>query len=231
MPYPQPPIATTQAVTDITQTSVTLNGAADCNYTTITAVQFNYGLTTSLGSIVEGTPNSIVAAPGVSTPVSASLTELLPNTTYYYALYLVGQNLEFNQGVILSFTTLAAITLPPMRSRKGLKAFIRYDGSGRVVPSGVILARKKPKVGKWVEGLAYLCCNFTTTTTSTTSSTTTHTTTSTTTTATPTTTTTTTVPATTTTTTTHTTTTTTTATPTTTTTTTHPATTTTTTTS
>ena len=125
-------------------------------------------------------------------------------------------------------------------TNRPLKAYVRFDGTGRIVPSSLILRRKKPKVGKWVEIPAYECCNYvptTTTTTSSTSSTTTSTSTSTTTTTTtaaPTTTTTTTTaePTTTTTTTTAepTTTTTTTAAPTTTTTTTATPTTTTTTT-
>jgi len=75
-------------------------------------------------------------------------------------------------------------------TNRPLKAYVRFDGTGRIVPSSLILRRKKPKVGKWVEIPAYECCNYippTTTTTSSTSSTTT-----TTTTATPTTTTTTT---------------------------------------
>jgi len=70
-----------------------------------------------------------------------------------------------------------------------LKAYVRFDGTGRIVPSSLILRRKMPKVGKWVEIPAYQCCNPTTTTTTTSSSTSTTTTT---TTATPTTTTTTT---------------------------------------
>jgi len=74
--------------------------------------------------------------------------------------------------------------------QRPLKAYVRFDGTGRIVPSSLILRRKKPKVGKWIEIPAYECCNpTTTTTTSSTSSTTT-----TTTTATPTTTTTTTAP-------------------------------------
>jgi len=44
-------------------------------------------------------------------------------------------------------------------NRKDLKAFVRYDGSGRVVPSSLILRRKKPRVGKWVEIPPYECCN------------------------------------------------------------------------
>jgi len=73
-------------------------------------------------------------------------------------------------------------------NNRPLKAYVRFDGTGRIVPSSLILRRKKPKVGKWVEIPAYECCNYvpTTTTTSTSSTTTT------TTTATPTTTTTTT---------------------------------------
>jgi hypothetical protein len=58
-----------------------------------------------------------------------------------------------------------------------LKAYVRFDGSGRIVPSSLILRRKKPKVGKWIEIPAYECCNPTTSTTSTSSSTTTTTTT------------------------------------------------------
>ena len=46
-----------------------------------------------------------------------------------------------------------------------LKAFVRFDGSGRIVAGSLILRRKKPKVGKWVEIPAYECCNPTTTTT------------------------------------------------------------------
>lgn len=48
-----------------------------------------------------------------------------------------------------------------------LKAYVRYDGSGRVVAGSLILRRQKPKVGKWVEIPAYECCNPTTTTTTT----------------------------------------------------------------
>lgn len=63
-----------------------------------------------------------------------------------------------------------------------LKAYVRFDGTGRIVPSSLILRRKMPKVGKWVEIPAYECCNYippTTTTTSTSSTTTTSTSTST----------------------------------------------------
>ena len=57
-----------------------------------------------------------------------------------------------------------------------LKAFARFDGSGRIVAGSLILRKNKPKVGKWKEIQAYECC-FTTTTTTTQAPTTTTTTT------------------------------------------------------
>lgn len=49
-----------------------------------------------------------------------------------------------------------------------LKAYVRIDGQGRVVAGSLILRRKMPKTGKWMEINANECCNPTTTTTSTT---------------------------------------------------------------
>jgi hypothetical protein len=57
-----------------------------------------------------------------------------------------------------------------MRSNNNnkLKAFVRFDGSGRVVSSSLIVQAFKPKVGNWKEIDAKECCNYTSTTTSTT---------------------------------------------------------------
>jgi hypothetical protein len=66
-------------------------------------------------------------------------------------------------------------------TNRPLKAYVRFDGTGRIVPSSLILRRKKPKVGKWVEIPAYECCNYVPTSTTTTTSTSTSTTTTTTT--------------------------------------------------
>jgi len=79
-----------------------------------------------------------------------------------------------------------------MAIQRNLKAFVRYDGSGRVVAGSLILRKNKPKVGRWLEIPAYECCNYVPTSTTTTTSTTVAPTTTTTTTASPTTTTTTT---------------------------------------
>jgi hypothetical protein len=53
-------------------------------------------------------------------------------------------------------------------SNNQLKAYVRYDGTGRVIAGSLILQRFKPKVGNWKEIDANECCNFTTTTTTTT---------------------------------------------------------------
>lgn len=55
-------------------------------------------------------------------------------------------------------------------NKRDLKAYVRFDGSGRIVPGSLVLRRNKPKVGNWKEIQGYECCNPTTSTTSTTSS-------------------------------------------------------------
>lgn len=44
-------------------------------------------------------------------------------------------------------------------NNRPLKAYVRFDGSGRVVAGSLILRKQKPKVGKWQEIPAYECCN------------------------------------------------------------------------
>lgn len=47
-----------------------------------------------------------------------------------------------------------------MASNKRInKAYVRYDGSGRVIAGSLILNRFKPQVGNWQEIPAYECCN------------------------------------------------------------------------
>lgn len=55
-----------------------------------------------------------------------------------------------------------------MANQNKLKAYVRYDGTGRVIAGGPILQRFKPAVGNWVEINANECCNSIPTTTTTT---------------------------------------------------------------
>jgi hypothetical protein len=43
-------------------------------------------------------------------------------------------------------------------SKRDLKAFVRFDGSGRVVAGSLILRKNMPKVGKWQQITAEECC-------------------------------------------------------------------------
>ena len=53
-------------------------------------------------------------------------------------------------------------------NKRTLKAYARYDGTGRLVVGSLIWRKKMPKNGKWVEiTQAYECCNTTTSTTTT----------------------------------------------------------------
>lgn len=44
-------------------------------------------------------------------------------------------------------------------NKKDLKAYVRIDGTGRVIAGSLILQRFKPKVGHWQEIQAYECCD------------------------------------------------------------------------
>jgi hypothetical protein len=44
-------------------------------------------------------------------------------------------------------------------NKRDLKAYSRFDGTGRIVPGSTVLRRNKPKVGNWKETQAYECCN------------------------------------------------------------------------
>jgi len=44
-------------------------------------------------------------------------------------------------------------------NKRDLKAYSRFDGTGRIVPGSTVLRRQKPKVGNWKEVQAYECCN------------------------------------------------------------------------
>jgi len=64
-----------------------------------------------------------------------------------------------------------------LNSTKRLRAFVRIDGQGFVIPGSLIFRRNTPKQGKWFEIDADQCCPTTTTTSASTSTTTTTTTT------------------------------------------------------
>ena len=73
-------LLTTNAATNITTTSAVLNATVTSGNTILTSLAFNWGTTTSYGNTLSGVPSSA----GGNTAISAALSGLQPNTTYYY---------------------------------------------------------------------------------------------------------------------------------------------------
>ena len=46
-----------------------------------------------------------------------------------------------------------------MSNNRNLQAYVRYDGTGRIIPGSLILSRLKPKVGNWQPTQTYECCD------------------------------------------------------------------------
>jgi hypothetical protein len=46
-----------------------------------------------------------------------------------------------------------------MANRNALQAYVRFDGTGRVIPGSLILNRFKPQVGNWKQIGSYECCD------------------------------------------------------------------------
>ncbi len=44
-------------------------------------------------------------------------------------------------------------------NKRDLKAYVRFDGTGRIVPGSLVLRRTKPKNGNWKEIQTYECCD------------------------------------------------------------------------
>ena len=98
----QEPGTSTQAATDITTTSATLNGIINANNSS-TTITFEYGTTTSYGSSVAANPSPVTG--NSDTPVTASLTSLTPGTIYHFRVRGLSDGGEVF-GADKSFTTL-----------------------------------------------------------------------------------------------------------------------------
>jgi hypothetical protein len=100
------PTVTNAAATLITTGTATLNGTANDNNAS-TTVTFDYGTspTLTVSSSINGNPNILTAGGGVKA-ITASLTGLSPNTTFYYRIRAVNSAGTTLGSPILSFKTL-----------------------------------------------------------------------------------------------------------------------------
>jgi hypothetical protein len=92
------PSAETNAATNITQTTATLNGTVNANNSS-TAVTFEYGTDTSYGSTVTALQSPVSGS--TLTPVNQGITGLTENTLYHYRV-----NAGASNGNDMTFTTV-----------------------------------------------------------------------------------------------------------------------------
>jgi phosphodiesterase/alkaline phosphatase D-like protein len=114
-----PPSVTTGAATNPATTSATLNGnLTDLGTASSVIVSFEWGLTTSYGSVAAGTPPSMTA-PG---NFSANLTGLTAKTTYHFKAIAAGDgttpgsDMTFTTSTIAPSVTTGAATNPATTS-------------------------------------------------------------------------------------------------------------------
>ncbi|WP_422105027.1 YCF48-related protein [Winogradskyella sp.] len=88
---------------NISNSSASLTGNVTSNGESISDIQFEYSLDSSFSNIISTTPNTINSDESLN--FSVDLSNLEPNTTYYYRLSGT-QNSNTNYSQILSFTTL-----------------------------------------------------------------------------------------------------------------------------
>jgi PKD repeat protein len=95
---------TTEAATAISASGATLNGVVEPNGAGV-AYHFVWG--TSVGSLTNSSPVVATATGTAAVPVSASISNLLPGTTYYYELVATDPG-GASIGPVLSFVTLSS---------------------------------------------------------------------------------------------------------------------------
>lgn len=97
------PVVITTAAGSITSSAATLNGTINANGLVVSSF-FDYGTTTAYGSSVAGTPASVTGS--TTTPISAPISGLTPNTTYHFRARGVTSGGVTVYGQDLTFVTL-----------------------------------------------------------------------------------------------------------------------------
>lgn len=110
--WPRLPTAITQAATNVTKTSATLNGNVASNGAT-TTVTFDLGTTTSYDTSVNATPGQVYSNTAIA--VSANKIDLTCNTTYNYRVKAVN-SVGTTTGVNQSFKTLDCSPPPTVKT-------------------------------------------------------------------------------------------------------------------
>ena len=107
---PAAPTVVTGPANNIGLTTATLTGTADANGAT-TTVTFEFGLTSSYGSIVAGVPNTVNGS--TTQNITANLTGLTPATVYHFLIKGIN-SLGVTYGYDTTFITLDPAVNPPI---------------------------------------------------------------------------------------------------------------------
>lgn len=102
-----PPSVITTSAGNISAVAATLNGSVNAN-NLATTITFEYGMTTSYGTVVAATPGTLTST--VATSVLSQLTGLMPNTTYHFRVIAVN-SVGISYGNDMTFTTIAIAPL------------------------------------------------------------------------------------------------------------------------
>gem|GEM_PF-1249474 len=103
------PIVSTSAASSVSATTLTLNGNISSNgYASSTVRGFAYGTDAQLATVIATTTEAGIFDVGM---FSKDITNLTPNTTYYFRAYAVN-SAGTSTGTILSTTTAASLGVP-----------------------------------------------------------------------------------------------------------------------
>ena len=133
-PVTEPPVATTDAATSITDAAATLNGTVDAN-SSLTTYQFEYGTTAAYG---QSTPVNTAGDGADPVAVQAALSGLPANTTYHFRLVATNAAGEVSRGADRTFRTNAGPQPPTVTSTtsrdvfsRGARLLTRVDPNGQ----------------------------------------------------------------------------------------------------
>jgi hypothetical protein len=136
----QAPTASTDSASAITSNSATLGGTLNPNGLS-TQIWFLYGTNSSLVGASQ-TPRQTVGSGTSSVPVSANISSLSPNTTYYYQLR-AQNSAGTSNGAILSFATapsvgitISSVSVTPSSLATGAFATLSVTISGLALAGG-----------------------------------------------------------------------------------------------
>jgi hypothetical protein len=135
------PSVSTNAASSITNTSALLNGQINANGND-TTVYFEYGPTTTYGTVFAGNPSVVTGTAAAS--VTYSLAGLTPNTTYHYRAYgsnaiarVNGADSSFTTRKSSSTTAISVIAPEPSIVDQPYDVPVTVTGSGGT-PTGTV---------------------------------------------------------------------------------------------